>query len=207
MTPHGHSYEVTPSKFLSITFYHFVMAHIAVNEQLPGIVGLLHFRPQTAKPLNELAEILLRGESTLTRGEREIIASYVSHQNNCHFCHTVHGAVASHHYGGNLNLIDDIKAGCVSTPLSDKMRALLNIAGKVQQAGKAVLPSDIDAAHNEGATDREIHDTVLIAAAFFMFNRYVDGLGTLAPQPKEAYNDMGRMLAFDGYLVTTPELA
>jgi uncharacterized peroxidase-related enzyme len=183
------------------------MAHIAVNEQLPGIVGLLHFRPETAKPLNELAEILLRGESTLTRGEREIIASYVSHKNNCHFCHTVHGAAASHHYGGDLNLIDDIKTGCESTSLSAKMRTLLKIAEKVQQSGKAVLPADIELAREEGATDREIHDTVLIAAAFCMFNRYVDGLNTFAPQPKEAYDDMGKMLAFDGYLVTTPELA
>jgi uncharacterized peroxidase-related enzyme len=183
------------------------MAYIAVNEQLPGIVGLLHFRPQTAKPLNELAEILLRGESTLTRGEREIIASYVSHKNNCHFCHTIHGAVASHHYSGDLNLIDDIRAGCASTPLSAKMRTLLKIAEKVQQSGKAVFPSDIESAKKEGATEREIHDTVLIAAAFCMFNRYVDGLGTFAPLPKEAYDDMGKMLAFDGYLVTTPELA
>src|SRR6478735_2730067 len=133
------------------------MAHIAVNEQLPGIVGLLHFRPETAKPLNELAEILLRGESALTRGEREIIASYVSHKNNCHFCHTIHGAVASHHYGGDLNLIDDIKTACESTPLSAKMRALLKIAAKVQQGGKAVLPADIELARKEGATDREIH--------------------------------------------------
>ncbi len=183
------------------------MAHIAVNEQLPGIVGLLHFRPQTAKPLNELAEILLRGESTLTRGEREIIASYVSHKNDCHFCHTTHGAAAAHHYGGDLRLIDDIKAGLATTPLSAKMRALLNIAANVQQSGKAVLSADVENARKEGATDREIHDTVLIAAAFCMFNRYVDGLGTFAPQPKEAYDDMGKMLAFDGYLITTPELA
>jgi len=64
------------------------MAHIAVNEQLPGIAGLLHFRSETAKLLNELAEILLRGESILTRGEREVITSYVSHKNNCHFRHS-----------------------------------------------------------------------------------------------------------------------
>ncbi|MBA4145260.1 MAG: carboxymuconolactone decarboxylase [Azospira oryzae] len=182
------------------------MAHIAVNEQLPGIVGLLHFRPETAKPLNELAEILLRDENSLTRGEREIIASYVSYRNNCHFCHTTHGAVAAHHYGGNLSLIDDIKAGCVLTPLSPKMRTLLKIADKVQQNGKAVLPSDVELARSEGATDREIHDTVLIAAAFCMFNRYVDGLGTFAPPANEAYNDMGKLLAFEGYNVTTPEI-
>lgn len=183
------------------------MAHIAVNEQLPGIVGLLHFRPETAKPLNELAEILLRGESSLTRGEREIIASFVSYRNNCHFCHTTHGAAAAHHYGGDLKLIDDIKAGCVLTPLSSKMRTLLKIAEKVQQSGKAVLPADVELARSKGATDREIHDTVLIAAAFCMFNRYVDGLNTFAPKENEAYNDMGKMLAFEGYTVTTPEMA
>lgn len=182
------------------------MAHIAVNEQLPGIVGLLHFRPETAKPLNELAEILLRGESTLTSGEREIIASYVSHKNNCHFCHTSHGAAAAHHYGGDLQLIDDIKDGCVRTPLSPKMRALLQIAEKVQQSGKAVLPADIDSARQQGATDREIHDTVLIAAAFCMYNRYVDGLGTLAPKENQAYDAMGKMLAFEGYRTATPEM-
>src|SRR6188768_2395894 len=133
------------------------MAHIAVNEQLPGIVGLLHFRPDTAKSLNDLAEVLLRGDNSPTRGEREIIASFVSHRNDCHFCHTVHGAAASHHYGGDLSLIDDIKAGLRYTDLSPKMRALLNIAAKVQQGGKHVLPEDIECARAESASDREIH--------------------------------------------------
>ena len=181
------------------------MAHIAVNEQLPGIVGLLHFRPETAKPLNELAEILLRGESTLSRGEREIIASFVSHRNDCHFCHTVHGAAASHHYGGDLKLIDDIKAGLLLTDLTPKMRALLHIASQVQQGGKQVKPEDIEQARQANATDREIHDTVLIAAAFCMFNRYVDGLGTWAPNENSAYDSLGRMLAFEGYTATTPK--
>ena len=181
------------------------MAHIAVNEQLPGIVGLLHFRPETAKPLNDLAEVLLRGDSTLTRGEREIIASYVSHRNDCHFCHTVHGAAASHHFGGDLKLIDEIKTGLSDTALSPKMRALLAIAANVQQGGKHVKPEDIERAHKENATDREIHDTVLIAAAFCMFNRYVDGLGTWAPNDNSAYDGLGRMLAFEGYTVTTPK--
>jgi uncharacterized peroxidase-related enzyme len=182
------------------------MAYIAVQEQLPGIVGLLHFRPETAKPLNELAEILLRGDSTLTKGEREIIASYVSHKNNCHFCHTVHGAAAAHHYGGDLSLIDDIKQGCATTPVSAKLRSLLKIAEKVQQGGKHVTPDDIQKARHEGATDREIHDTVLIAAAFCMFNRYVDGLATWAPQENAAYDGMGKMLAFEGYVAQTPAM-
>ncbi|HVB02741.1 MAG TPA: peroxidase-related enzyme [Chitinophagaceae bacterium] len=177
------------------------MAHIKLlNEQLPGIQGLLNYRPQTAKPLLELAETLLRGESTLTRGEREMIASYVSYRNNCHFCHTSHGASAAHHFGGDLSLIDDIKNGLEKTPVSPKFRALLQIAAHVQESGKKVTPADIVAARAQGASDIEIHDTVLLAAAFCMYNRYVDGLGTWAPLEKEAYNDMGYRLAHKGYL-------
>jgi uncharacterized peroxidase-related enzyme len=176
------------------------MAHITLQNELPGIVGLMTYRPETEKPLNALAEVLLRGDSTLSRGEREIIASYVSHKNDCHFCHTTHGAVAAHHYDGDLKLIDDIKAGLVTTPITPKLRALLAIASNVQKGGKHVTENNVAAARKEGATDMEIHDTVLIAAAFCMFNRYVDGLGTWAPQENEAYHDMGKKLATDGYV-------
>jgi uncharacterized peroxidase-related enzyme len=165
----------------------------------------MHYRRDTAKPLNELAELLLRGPSTLTSAEREMIASYVSHQNECHFCHTSHGAAAAHHIDGDLELIDDIKAGFKETDISDKLRALLKIAKKVQVLGNRVTREDIEAAKAEGATDREIHDTVLIAAAFCMYNRYVDGLGTWAPDEKEAYDDTGRMLAHEGYGNSIPE--
>lgn len=175
------------------------MSYIKLNNNFPGIVGLMHFRPETAKPLNELAETLLRGPSTLTSAEREMIASYVSYQNECHFCHSSHGAAAAHHLDGNLDLLDDIKAGFVKTDISPKMRALLNIAKKVQVLGNKVKEEDIEAARAEGATDTEIHDTVLISAAFCMFNRYVDGLGTWAPKEKEAYDDTGKRLAHEGY--------
>jgi uncharacterized peroxidase-related enzyme len=177
------------------------MAYIKLlNEQLPGIVGLLNYRPATAKPLGELAEVLLRGPSTLSSGEREIIASYVSWKNDCHFCHTSHGASAAHHLGAGLSLIDDIKNDCKNTDISPKLRALLNIAAKVRESGKSVHEEDIAKAREQGATDQEIHDTVLIAAAFCMFNRYVDGLGTWAPEPKEAYDEMGYRLAHSGYI-------
>jgi uncharacterized peroxidase-related enzyme len=176
------------------------MAFIELNNNFPGIVGLMKFRPDTAKPLNELAEILLRGPSTLTSAEREMIASYVSYQNECHFCHSSHGAAAAHHLDGNLDLLDDIKKSFQKTEISPKLRKLLAIAKKVQILGNKVTAEDIEEAKNEGATDREIHDTVLIAAAFCMYNRYVDGLGTWAPEEKEAYNDTGKMLANEGYL-------
>lgn len=177
------------------------MAHIALpDEELPGIVGLFNFRPETARPLRQLAETLLRGESQLTSGERELIASYVSHLNNCHFCHTSHGAAAVAHLGCDIELIDDIKNGFNQISVSPKLNALLAIAAKVQKGGKNVLDEDIANARQEGAVDQEIHDTVLIAAAFCMFNRYVDGLGTWAPLPNAAYREMGERMAFQGYI-------
>jgi uncharacterized peroxidase-related enzyme len=176
------------------------MAHIKLlNEELPGIVGLLNYRPETARPLLDLAETLLRGPSSLTSGEREIIAASVSYKNDCHFCHTSHAAAAAAHLGSDLGLIDEIKAGLPNTRISDKLRALLNIAHQVQKGGKDVTEDDISEARKQGATDQEIHDTVLIASAFCMYNRYVDGLGTWAPKPNEAYKEMGERMAHVGY--------
>lgn len=175
-------------------------AHIKLNNPLPGIVGLFNYSPETARPLNELAEILLRGPSTLTTAEREMIASWVSYQNECHFCHTSHGAAVAHNLDGDLSIIDDIKQDFAKTEISDKLRALLNIAKKVQILGNKVTEEDIENARNEGATDMEIHHTVLIAAAFCMYNRYVDGLGTWAPQENEEYDEMGKRLAQEGYM-------
>lgn len=182
------------------------MAHIDLKNDKPGIVGLFHFRPDTAKPLCELAETLLRGPSPLSSGEREMIASYVSYQNNCHFCHTSHGASAAHHYDGDLSLIDDIKRDFEQTDISLKLRALLDIAKKVQKSGREVEKEDVQKAKEAGADDREIHDTVLIAAAFCMYNRYVDGLDTWAPEENEAYNEMGKMMAHEGYMRDRPGL-
>ena len=177
------------------------MAHIKLkNEQLPGIVGLLDFRPETAKPLRELAHVLLRGPSTLSPGDRELIAAVVSNWNDCNFCRSSHGAAAAAYLNAGIALLDDIKTGLQHTPVSSKLRALLNLAHKVQQGGKQVTAAEVNAAKAEGATDLEIHDTVLIAAAFCMYNRYVDGLGTTAPESKEAYIEMGSRLASEGYV-------
>lgn len=167
------------------------MAYIKLDPTLPGIIGLLAFRPETAKPLTELAEVLLRGPSTLTMGERETIAAHVSAENNCKFCALSHVAAAEIHMTDD-NMLD-------SKP-SSKLLALLRIAEDVQHSGLTVSESHIDNAKQAGATDQEIHDTVLIAAAFCMFNRYVDGLGTWAPNDKEAYMQMGEKMAHQGYV-------
>ena len=177
------------------------MAHINLGNELPGIRGLMAYRPDTARALNELAEILLRNDNnTLTRGERELIGSYVSSLNDCFFCHNVHGALAQHYMQCDTQYIDDIKKDFRSTELSDKMKSLLSIAGSVQKSGRQVSASQIEEAKNAGATDKEIHDTVLIAAAFCMFNRYVDGLATWAPTDRQVYIERAPRRAEEGYI-------
>jgi len=175
------------------------MSHIALPEGLPGITSAFAYRPDTAKPMRELAELLLRGPSTLTSGEREMIAMFVSARNDCHFCHASHRAAAAHHLGGNYGLVDSVQDNYQTAPVSPKLKALLAVAGQVQEGGRSVTAEAIERARMEGATDREIHDTVLIAAAFSMFNRYVDGLATLTPTDSEAYDKMGRRMATAGY--------
>jgi uncharacterized peroxidase-related enzyme len=175
------------------------MAHIQLREDLPGIRGLMVFRPETAEPLNELADILLRGCSSLSPGERELIATFVSSRNDCFFCQTVHGAVAAYHLGNNESLVLDVKSDPEHAAVSDKMKALLAVAGKVQRSGKDVTIDDIVRARESGARDLEIHDTVLIAAAFCMFNRYVDGLGTWAPTDPDVYRQRAPITAREGY--------
>jgi uncharacterized peroxidase-related enzyme len=176
------------------------MPHIALPEGLPGIRGALAFRPETAKPLNELVEILLFGPHTLTPGERELIATYVSYLNDCHFCQSIHGAIAAAHLGDDEDLVKRVKADFQHADISEKLKALLVIAGKVQRGGKNITAADVEHARSLGATDLEIHDTVLIAAAFCMYNRYVDGLGTTQPQDDAMYRERGVMVAREGYI-------
>ncbi len=177
------------------------MAHIQLPEGLPGIRGPMAFRPETAKPMNELAEVLLRdNNNTLTRGERELIGAYVSSLNDCFFCQNVHGAIAAHYMQCGMSYIDEIRNDFQSTSISEKLKALLAIAGSVQKGGKFVTKDQIDYAKDLGATDMEIHDTVLIAASFCMFNRYVDGLATWAPTDREVYIQRAKMRAEEGYI-------
>ncbi len=175
------------------------MAHIPVPEAVPGIRSLVLFRPETGIHLYELAQVLLRGESPLSEAERELIAAYVSHRNNCLFCSHSHAAVARCLYGEQKNLVDEVLKDMQRAPVTEKMKALLHIAGKVQILGKEVTEADVAEARKQGAADREIHDVVLIAASFSMFNRYVDGLASFTPTEESAYEEMGKRLAANGY--------
>ncbi|HEY0432822.1 MAG TPA: peroxidase-related enzyme [Chitinophagaceae bacterium] len=175
------------------------MAYIKVEEGVPGIRSLALFRPETAKPLYELAQVLLRGESPLSEAEREIVAAYVSYRNECVFCWSSHAAAARCLYGEEARLVDEVLKDMQASGVSEVLKALLVIAGKVQVLGNQVTEQDISNARALGATDRAIHDTVLIAASFSMFNRYVDGLGSFTPTDPAVYAEMGKRMA-KGYV-------
>ena len=179
------------------------MAHIAVPAGFPGIVGPMKAFPQAACFLNALADHLLGTTESLTPAEREMIAAYVSAGNECEFCSNVHAAVARHHLGPAAELMDHVLADPVRAPISDKLKALLAIADKVRQDGRKVTAADVARARREGADDRAIHDTVLIAAAFCMFNRYVDGLATGVPADPRMYDASGARLGTYGYIGST----
>lgn len=175
------------------------MAHIALPDGLPGITGPLAQYPETGKHLGGLAQALLRGESPLTPGERELIAAYVSSRNDCYFCNHSHSAAARHLLGDQADTVEQVKRDLETAAVSEKMKALLQIAGKVQLGGRRVTEEDVAQARRHGATDKEIHDAVLIAAAFGMYNRYVDGLATWTPQDEALYDRQGAELAARGY--------
>ena len=177
------------------------MAHIDLGNDLPGIRGPMAYSPATAKPLNELAELLLRDDNnTLSRGERELIGAYTSYLNDCFFCQNVHGSLAQHYLQCDMSFIDAVKENYQMTMISEKLKSLLGIAASVRKGGKSVTAEQIEYARGLGATDREIHDTVLIAAAFCMYNRYVDGLGTWAPHDRQFYVNRAPQRAKEGYV-------
>ncbi|MGD1716781.1 carboxymuconolactone decarboxylase family protein [Hydrocoleum sp. CS-953] len=175
------------------------MAHIDIPSNFPGMMGLVKYRPDTGKLLLELAETLLRGDSPLSLEERELIAAYVSYRNECDFCTGVHGAVAKQLFKNNSNVVDAVYQNFESANITDKLKALLKIAAKVQLDGKQVSEDNIQRAKNLGATDREIHDTVLIAAAFSMLNRYIDGLAVTIPNDPGAYEQIACQIVESGY--------
>jgi uncharacterized peroxidase-related enzyme len=189
------------------------MAHIELpfaqqlGREFPGIVGPMTFRPETARPINDLANVLLRGDSSLTRGERELIATHVSWRNDCYFCQTIHGAVAAAQLNHDEALVQKVKTDWMHAEISPKLKALLHIAARVQLDGKLVTEQDVSAARSAGATDREIHDTVLIAAMFCMCNRYVDGLATWAPRDPDVYRARAAEIVEHGYAAVTERAA
>lgn len=177
------------------------MPFISLEEHLPGITGLLEYRKDTAEPIRELTQVLLKGPSSLTEGERELIATIVCYGNECNFCTAAHTAAADILLG-ECETSAKMKQDIEVTPVSEKMKALLTIASQVRENGKRVTPGSVARAKNAGATDIEIHDTVLIAALFCLYNRYVDGLGTMLPADQGFYHSLAEKIRDHGYVRT-----
>lgn len=175
------------------------MPHINVDPNLPGIRQLMAFSPETAEPMGKLANLMLRTNEGLSMAEREMIAAYVSYLNDCFYCHQSHGAIAVCYLNGDEELVEQVKRDYQHTDISDKLKALLSIAASVQKGGKYVTEEQIEKAKESGATDRDIHDTVLIAAMFCMFNRYVDGLASNTPTDLSTYPLRAKQIAEKGY--------
>jgi uncharacterized peroxidase-related enzyme len=184
------------------------MPHIDVDSNLPGIRSLMAFSPETAEPMGKLANLMLRTNEGLSMAEREMIATYVSYLNDCFYCQQSHGAIAVCYLNGDKDLVEQVKKDYQQADISNKLKALLSIAGSVQKGGKHVTEEQIEEAKQEGASDRDIHDTVLIAALFCMFNRYVDGLASNTPTDLSTYPLRAKQIADNGYgnhILSTPQ--
>lgn len=175
------------------------MSFINVDPNLPGIRALLAFSPETATPIGDLANLMLRTNEGLTMAERELIAARVSYLNDCFYCHQSHGAIAECYLDNNSSLVNQVKQDYTKAAISDKLKALLAIADSVQRGGKHVTVRQVEHAKDMGATDRDIHDTVLIAAMFCMFNRYVDGLAASTPTDLSTYPLRAKQIVENGY--------
>jgi uncharacterized peroxidase-related enzyme len=175
------------------------MPHIPLDENLPGITGLLNYRQDTALPIRQLTQLLLRGESTLTEGERELIATVTSHGNQCKFCTAAHTAAADALLG-ERETAETVKNDPENAPVSAKMKQLLEIARRVQADARKVSNTLVERARQAGATDMEIHDTVLIASLFCLYNKYVDGLASVTPTDPAFYDRLANILKNNGYL-------
>lgn len=182
------------------------MPHITLKENLPGITGLLDYRQDTALPIRQLTQILLRGESTLTVAERELIATVVSHGNQCRFCTSAHEATVDLLLG-EKETSQKAKQDPGQAPVSEKMKHLLEIARRVQADARTVSADLVEKARKEGATEREIHDTVLIAALFCLYNKYVDGLASVTPSEPAFYDSLADILVRSGYLPSADRYA
>ena len=180
------------------------MPHISLPEGFPGIRSLAAYRPDTGAALYALAEALLRGDSSFTQADAELIATFTSSLNECTFCTCSHAAAARYLFNTDKAVVDAVIADYHTASITEKMKALLTIAKCVQQDARTVSSDIVANARLLGASDREIHDTVLIAATFCMFNRYVDGLATVTPTDPSVYEPMGERMGTLGYVPPKP---
>lgn len=173
---------------------------------VPGILAAMRLTPSLERHLRGLADALLVEDypgATITRAERELLATAVSAGNDCFYCMDSHGAFANavlerSGVTGLERLIDGIKNGA-SDGLDDKMRALLHIARTVRREARDLTAADVATARAAGATDADVQLAVLIAAAFSMYNRMVDGFRAKTPPTADAFRAGAAEIVEHGY--------
>jgi uncharacterized peroxidase-related enzyme len=173
---------------------------------IPGIGAPMGLTPGLGLHLRGLAdEVLVKDYpgATLRRAEREMIATVVSAGNDCFYCMDSHAAFATELLGrdgdaARVPLVDELKVGSLDG-FDPKMRALLHIATAVRRNPLELTASDVEAATSAGATDGDVQLAVLIASAFSMYNRLVDGLRAMTPPTTEPYAEPAQRIAEHGY--------
>jgi len=176
--------------------------------EYPGILAAMMISPALAAPLRALADMLLVkpfAGSTLNRADREMIATAVSAGNDCFYCMDTHGAFATallqeHGLSGSTAeaRTEALKSGRVSA-LSEKLQALIGVAMVVREHGRKLRSVDVESARDAGATDEDVQLAVLIASAFCMYNRMVDGLRARTPADVSAHYARAKQIAQFGY--------
>lgn len=152
--------------------------------------------PDTARPLLDYHERLMRGPSPLTVAERELVAAYVSGLNGCDYCYGVHETTARS-FGVAPETLTDLLGGLDTAQVADRIRVLLRYVGRLTMTPARVSPSDAQAVLEAGWTEQALHDAVAVCALFNFMNRFVNGLGITADQ---SYFDLsGQRLAGGGY--------
>jgi uncharacterized peroxidase-related enzyme len=175
---------------------------------VPGILTAIRLTPGLGIHLRGLADELLVNEfpgATISRAEREMLATAVSAGNDCFYCMDSHGSFATALLEGNgstelVPLVDEIKLGS-SEGFDDKMRALLHIARTVRREPRDLTADDVAAAHAAGAADADVQLAVLIASAFSMYNRMVEGFRARTMPSPDAYRPRAAEIAAHGYSV------
>lgn len=172
------------------------MVHLPSMPKNASLLDVFRMFPETNEPLIAFHEVLLRGPSPFTEGERELVAAYVSGLNGCRYCHGVHTATAER-LGIEPGAIASLLNGDDTAAIPDRMRPVLNVAKKLTQSANGVTQRDVDAVFAAGWNETAFYHLVAVAALFNYMNRLVEGLGIeLNPGYAQA---AARRLADRGY--------
>ncbi|MDE2133839.1 MAG: peroxidase-related enzyme [Alphaproteobacteria bacterium] len=161
-----------------------------------SLLDVFRAYPATARPLIEYHEALMRGESPLSVGERELIAAYVSGLNACAYCHRVH-TVTAEAFGIEEGALQALLDNVDTAPVDDRMKTLLRYVNKLTRLPARLTSADAEAVYAAGWNDQALHDTISVCALFNFMNRLVEGIGVTADA--NYFQLSGKRLYQNGY--------